>query len=63
MPKRLSLGLAAIPAIALTFAIPFVNREEPHVLGLPFVFAWIVVWIALVPAFLWIVHHKIEGRR
>lgn len=63
MPKRLSLGIAAIPAIALTFAVPFVNRDEPRIFGLPFIFAWLVVWIAIVPAFLWVIHNRIEPRR
>lgn len=63
VPKRLSLGIAAIPAAALSVAILFVNRDEPRVFGLPFVLAWIVLWIVLVPAFLWVIHHKVEGRR
>ena len=63
MPKRLSLGIAAIPALALTLALPFVNRDDPHILGLPFILAWIVVWIALVPVFLWIIYAKVERRR
>lgn len=47
----------------MTFAVPLANRDEPHVLGLPFVLAWIVGWILLTPAFMWVVHHVIEGRR
>ncbi len=62
MPKRLSLGLAAIPSLALTFAVPFVNRDEPRVFGLPFVFFWIVLWVVLSPAFLWAIHRTIERR-
>ena len=62
MPKRLSLGIAAIPAVALTFAVLLVNRDEPRIFGLPFVLAWIAVWIALVPAFLWVIHTKVERR-
>jgi len=60
---RLSLAVAAIPAVALTFAVPFVNRDEPHVFGLPFILAWLIVWIVLTPPFMWIVHRFIEGRR
>ena len=63
MTKPLSLLVAAIPALALTIAVPFVNRDEPHVFGLPFVLAWIVAWVAVTPAFLWYVHAKIERRR
>jgi hypothetical protein len=46
---------AAIPPVMLTFAIPFVNRVEPRVLGLPFLLAWIVAWILLTPLFLLLV--------
>jgi hypothetical protein len=45
--------LAAVPIAALTFAVPFVNRIEPRILGLPFVLAWIVAWFFLTPALLW----------
>nr|WP_253725794.1 DUF3311 domain-containing protein [Brevibacillus borstelensis] len=27
--------------------IPFVNRVEPYVLGMPFVLFWIVMWVVL----------------
>ena len=62
-PTRISLAVAAIPIVAMTFAVPFVNRDEPRILGLPFVLAWIVAWILLTPAFMWVVHRVIEGRR
>ena len=45
--------LAAIPIAALSVAVPFVNRVEPRVFGLPFVLFWILAWIALTPGFLW----------
>jgi Protein of unknown function (DUF3311) len=47
------LLLAAVPVAALTFAVPFVNRVEPRILGLPFLLAWIVAWALLTPALLW----------
>ena len=40
---------AVLPAIALIGALPFVNRLEPVVLGLPFVLFWILGWVALTP--------------
>jgi hypothetical protein len=45
-------ALAAVPIAMLTLAIPFANRVEPRVFGLPFLLAWIVLWILLTPAFL-----------
>ena len=47
--------LAAIPFAALTIAVPLVNRVEPRMLGMPFLFCWILAWVLLTPAFLWAV--------
>ncbi len=32
--------------------LPFANRLEPTVLGLPFLLAWILGWVTATPAFL-----------
>jgi hypothetical protein len=45
--------LAAIPATALTVAVPFVNHVEPRLFGMPLLLWWIVAWVLLTPAFLW----------
>lgn len=39
--------LAFIPFIMLIVAIPCVNREEPYILGLPFLLFWIALWVVL----------------
>jgi DMSO/TMAO reductase YedYZ heme-binding membrane subunit len=49
---RLSIVLATVPVLALTAGIPFANRLEPRIFGLPFLLAYIVAWILLTPAFL-----------
>ncbi len=54
MQRRIASVLVAfVPFVALSVAIPLVNRSEPHILGLPFLLAWIVVWMLLTPVFLW----------
>ena len=53
--------IAAVPIVALTFAVPLVNRVEPRILGLPFLLAWTVAWVFLAPAFLWTIG-RIERR-
>jgi hypothetical protein len=53
--------LAAIPIAALSVAVPFVNRIEPRIAGLPFIFCWIVGWVLLVPLFLWMIE-RLERR-
>ncbi|HEY5220343.1 MAG TPA: DUF3311 domain-containing protein [Gemmatimonadaceae bacterium] len=42
--------LAAIPIVALLAGIPFVNRVEPYVFGLPLLMAWIVAWVIAMSA-------------
>jgi uncharacterized protein DUF3311 len=39
--------LAALPFIGILLGVPFVNRVEPLVLGMPLVLAWIVMWVVL----------------
>jgi hypothetical protein len=39
--------LAALPFVGILVGVPFVNQVEPLVLGMPFVLAWIVIWIVL----------------
>jgi hypothetical protein len=45
--------LAAIPICALSIAVPFINRVDPRIFGLPFVLAWIAGWVLITPVFLW----------
>ena len=55
-PGLLPVAIALVPALALTAAIPLVNRLEPRILGLPFLLAWIVGWIMLTPVCMFVVH-------
>lgn len=52
MRSTLALVAALIPAFALVAGLPFVNRLEPTVLGLPFLLAWILGWVLATPVFL-----------
>jgi len=54
-----ALIFGAVPFLTLVFALPFVNRVEPFVLGLPFVLFWILLWVALTPVSLFLAY-KIE---
>jgi hypothetical protein len=51
----LRFALPAIPVAALTIAMPFVNRVDPRIAGIPFVLCWIVAWALAAPLFLWLV--------
>ena len=46
-PRRIHRWLAAVPPVALLGGVPFANRIEPYVLGLPFLLFWVVLWVVL----------------
>jgi hypothetical protein len=50
--------LAALPFIGILLGVPFVNRVEPLVLGMPFVLAWIVLWVILISIIMGIVYRR-----
>jgi hypothetical protein len=50
--SRLALPVALVPVLALVFGLPFSNRLEPVVLGLPFLLFWILAWVVATPLFL-----------
>jgi hypothetical protein len=58
-PTRIvAIALAGVPVLALTLGIPFANRLEPRIAGLPFLLAYIVIWILLTPVFLLAVYRS-----
>ncbi|MBV8727259.1 MAG: DUF3311 domain-containing protein [Candidatus Eremiobacteraeota bacterium] len=52
----LRIVLAAIPIAMLTIVVPFVNRVEPRILGLPFLLAWIAFWVFVSPLFVYTIY-------
>ncbi len=48
--RRTFRGLAALPAVSMLGGLPWANRVEPYVLGLPFLLAWIVLHVLLASA-------------
>jgi hypothetical protein len=55
--------LAALPFIGILLGVPFVNRTEPLVLGMPFVLAWIVLWVVLTSAIMALVYRLDPANR
>ncbi len=53
---KLALILGAIPFLTLVFALPFVNRITPVILGFPFILFWILLWVILTPGVLFAAH-------
>ena len=48
--------LAALPFIGILLGIPFVNRVEPLVLGMPLVLGWIVLWVVLISVIMAVIY-------
>ena len=48
--------LLCIPFIGLTFMLPFANRIEPYVLGMPFLLFWIAFCMVLSSILLMIIY-------
>ncbi|HEY3287453.1 MAG TPA: DUF3311 domain-containing protein [Gemmatimonadaceae bacterium] len=47
--------LALLPALGMLGGLPFANRVQPLILGLPFVMAWLVAWVIVTAAIMaWI---------
>ena len=54
--KRPSLGailVGLIPFAATCFSVPLWDRIYPMVLGMPFNFFWLVLWILITPLCMW----------
>ncbi|MDQ0245567.1 hypothetical protein J2S09_003144 [Bacillus fengqiuensis] len=55
--------LVLLPFISQLVVLPFVNRIDPIILGLPFLQFWLFLWIVLTPICTWGIYHiqKSEG--
>ncbi|MFF3496665.1 DUF3311 domain-containing protein [Streptomyces sp. NPDC002795] len=54
MIKRPHLLWLLVPFVLYIGALPFVNRVEPVVFGLPFLFAWLLGATLLTPVATWL---------
>ena len=48
--------LLILPFIGMCVLLPWANRAEPYVFGLPFLLFWIVLWMLLSSLILFIVY-------
>lgn len=55
--------LAVLPFIGILLGVPFVNRVEPLVLGMPLVLAWIVFWVVMSAAIMALVYRLDPANR
>lgn len=54
--RTVRVVLASLPFFGILGGAGFANRSEPFVLGLPFLMAWIVLWVVATSALLAIVY-------
>ncbi len=45
--RYLRFALSLPPFIGMLVLIPWANRTEPFILGLPFLLFWVVLWVVL----------------
>ena len=58
----LQFALLAIPCIAV-LAVPFYNRLEPTLFGVPFFYWWLLMWVPLSSVFIGIVYKMVVTGR
>jgi Protein of unknown function (DUF3311) len=61
-PSAAALLLALIPFVAMCFSVSLWDRIDPMLFGLPFNLFWLVCWIVISSACLWLAY-RIEGAR
>ncbi|MFI6941773.1 DUF3311 domain-containing protein [Streptomyces sp. NPDC050418] len=52
-----------VPFVLYVAALPFANRVEPVVLGLPFLWVWLLAATALTPVCVWLTWRGDRKRR
>jgi Protein of unknown function (DUF3311) len=48
-PSIAAIALGLIPFVAVCFSVSLWDRIHPIVLGIPFNFFWLILWILLTP--------------
>jgi Protein of unknown function (DUF3311) len=52
-PSWGAILLGLIPFAATCFSVPFWDRVQPMILGLPFNLFWLISWLLLTPVCMW----------
>ncbi|WP_234334459.1 DUF3311 domain-containing protein [Streptomyces sp. NRRL B-1347] len=62
-PRRTQLLWLLVPFVLYLGALPFANRVDPVVLGLPFLFVWLLAATLLTPVAVWLTYRADRKRR
>lgn len=60
-PSLCAVLVGLVPFIAICFSVSLWDRIHPIILGLPFNFFWLILWLFLTPLCLWAAY-RIEMR-
>ncbi|MDF3292900.1 DUF3311 domain-containing protein [Streptomyces silvisoli] len=63
LKRRRSLLWLLVPYVFFLAALPLVNRVHPVVLGIPFLFFWMLLATAVTPLAVWLAHRGDKGVR
>ncbi len=61
-PSLGAVAVGSVPFIAVCFSVPLWDRVHPMILGLPFNFFWLILWILITPLIMSIAY-RLEQRR
>jgi len=54
--EKYALYLALIAPVVMILSAPLINRTEPYIAGMPFMFFWHLLWLIIGPIFLTIAY-------
>jgi len=54
--EKYALYLALIAPVVMILSAPLINRTEPYIAGMPFIFFWHLLWLIIGPIFLTIAY-------
>jgi len=58
--ERMFMAIAALIWVMLSAALPLVNRPDAHVLGIPLLWFWVLMWVFVVPIVLSVAYYLLE---
>ena len=58
--ERVFMVVAALIWVMLSAVLPLVNRPDVHVLGIPLLWFWVLMWVFVVPVVLSIAYYVLE---
>lgn len=60
--ERKFIAAAAVIWFMLSVILPVVNRPDVHVVGIPLLWFWVLIWVFAVPILLTIAYYVLEVR-